>query len=304
MLIRGSTKLHKITRIKLFYSISVWLMKIKERIIFFRVARYIPLRIIEKEKEKEKVKRLDFSDDKIWILWMQGEMNSPPLVQMCIKSVKLNAGGKEVIVLDSNNMKDYISLPDYIWDKYNTSKITNTHFSDIVRAYLLSEYGGYWIDATVFLTKPLIKNSSEFLTLKDSTINPLSVSRGQWTGYFMYCNKGNVLPALLYQSFMNYWRENDKLIDYFFIDYVIRYLSLKNDQVKKMINEAEINGDDRFLLNNIMNKSASEDSTQSIIRSYGVFKLSYKEKYISISNGRKTYYQMVLDNKFLTKIKR
>ncbi|CBL21499.1 Capsular polysaccharide synthesis protein [Ruminococcus sp. SR1/5] len=58
----------------------------------------------------------------------------------------------EVIELNENNLFEYVKLPDKIVNMWKQKKITNANFSDLCRIALLADYGGLWIDATVFLT--------------------------------------------------------------------------------------------------------------------------------------------------------
>ena len=47
---------------------------------------------------------------------------------------------------------EYISFSDVIVQRFNEGKITLTHLSDILRAKLLYQYGGLWLDATYFIS--------------------------------------------------------------------------------------------------------------------------------------------------------
>ena len=60
-----------------------------------------------------------------------------------------------IVILCENNIKDYINLPDHIMKKYFEGKISRTHFSDILRVAILAQYGGLWLDSTVFCTDGL-----------------------------------------------------------------------------------------------------------------------------------------------------
>lgn len=87
----------------------------------------------------------------IWVFWWQGELAMPPVIKECYKSILRNCNGRTVVLLDQNNFKDYITLPDYILRKFYEGVISKTHFSDILRVGLLKEYGGMWIDAAIFV---------------------------------------------------------------------------------------------------------------------------------------------------------
>ena len=90
----------------------------------------------------------------------------PELVKMCFKRLKdtLPADITELHLITFDNYKDYVTFPAHIEQKFKEKKITMTTLSDILRFCLLSEYGGFWIDATVFFTgefpKEFLKNHS------------------------------------------------------------------------------------------------------------------------------------------------
>ena len=96
----------------------------------------------------------DDKNEKIWTIWLQGEDKAPPLVQACFRSVRKNCT-QELVVLDEDSLRKYITLPDVIWEKRKQGKIKNAHFADICRVELLYEYGGIWLDSTGFATAPI-----------------------------------------------------------------------------------------------------------------------------------------------------
>ena len=89
--------------------------------------------------------------EKIYTIWFQGETQAPPIVKSCFASIRRHCS-QELVVLDENTVFDYISLPEAIVDKYRTGKMKPAHFADICRVELLHTYGGYWLDATCFVT--------------------------------------------------------------------------------------------------------------------------------------------------------
>ena len=58
----------------------------------------------------------------------------------------------EIIFIDMNNLSKYVKIPDYMLEKYKKGIISHAHFADIVRIFLLREYGGLWMDTSTFLT--------------------------------------------------------------------------------------------------------------------------------------------------------
>ena len=81
----------------------------------------------------------------IWQCWFQGEENMPNSIKLCLQSIKEFNPDREIILITEKNMNEYIKLPDFIIEKYKKGIISRTHFSDILRLYLLKEYGGVWV---------------------------------------------------------------------------------------------------------------------------------------------------------------
>ena len=69
-------------------------------------------------QETEVIK--DDKNEKIFTIWQQGEENAPELVKSCFRSIRKHCK-QELVVLDDNNIFDYITLPDVIVQKYKES---------------------------------------------------------------------------------------------------------------------------------------------------------------------------------------
>ena len=86
----------------------------------------------------------------VWFCWLQGIESAPPIVKACYKALQENLDGKEIRVVDDNNRKELVQLPDYIERRHDKGQIPHAMFSDLLRLELLIKFGGSWIDATVF----------------------------------------------------------------------------------------------------------------------------------------------------------
>jgi len=94
----------------------------------------------------------------IWQYWGQGAdaPDLPEVVRIGFASVDYFAGDYQVIRLSDTTIRDYIDLPEFVWEKMHTHKAFNrTFFSDLLRVALLATYGGVWLDATILLSAPL-----------------------------------------------------------------------------------------------------------------------------------------------------
>lgn len=170
----------------------------------------------KKERENEEFIG-EFLDRKIWVCWLQGIDNAPPIVKKCFQSLKQNIGNREIVIITRENFTQYVELPDYIISKYEKGIIGNAHFSDILRLKLLITYGGTWIDSTVLTTSNNIPSYMfdddlfVFRTLKPGLDgHPISVSN-----WFITSKQHNEILELTLKLLYTYWERNDSLIDYY-----------------------------------------------------------------------------------------
>lgn len=237
------------------------------------------------------------SNSNIWVCWWQGEEKMPDVVKICYRSIKKMSGKHPVVLITDYNCKDYVKLPQFIWDKYAAGVISRTHLSDILRFYLLKEYGGIWMDITNFITAEIdtfVPVESDFFSYKHIT-SYNNVSRGLWTSYFNASGKGNIIPSYLYESLVNYWRITDKLEDYLLLDFIFK---LGYDHIPAMKNIIDsIKLSDIGNMRKIMNKKWNEKEWKRYFTQAPFHKLSYK-KYINTSTkkGEMTHYAYLLEN--------
>ncbi len=157
--------------------------------------------------------------NKIWICWFQGIENAPELVQKCCLSVKENMLDKEIIVLTSDNIKDYVTFPDYIMEKWKKGVITNTHMTDLLRLELLIKHGGMWLDATVFCSDgkiaPYFFDSDLFFY---QCLKPGRDGHSTYISSWLMSAKTNnkILMATQFLCY-EYWKEHDSMVDYFLL---------------------------------------------------------------------------------------
>ena len=176
--------------------------------------------------------------NKVWVSWMQGMENAPALVQRCYRSLQENLEDKEIILITSENLRDYTDMPSWVLEKYEKGLITHTHFSDLLRLELLCKHGGTWIDSTVFCSGgdiPSYMLDSDlfmFQNLKPgadgSTLNISS-----W--FMTSCANNKVLMAVR-ELLWEYWKKEDRLIDYFLVHhFIMMALEYYKEDWQKMV---------------------------------------------------------------------
>lgn len=240
----------------------------------------------------------------VGICWWQGLDGVPDLVKMCIHSIVRNLPkNAELHVITFENLGQYVTFPDWIIDKFNEGKISMAHLSDILRAGLLYRYGGVWIDATYYMSEPLGQEwfqDGGFLTQRmEHPMWKADISQGRWAGNLLKGEAGNILFRFMLESFYEYWKKQDSLIDYYLIDYVIALAYENLDEVKNMINNCTPSQRDVFGLSICLHKKYNQAYYEHMAKDTQVFKLTYKNV-PPIQNviGEDTFYGYLFKKEF------
>ena len=91
----------------------------------------------------------------IFIYWH--DSNLPNVLKINLKKIKTNNPEYKVVLLNKITYKKYVNFESYNFNFNDKLLNTEAYFSDILRIFLLSEYGGIWIDASLILWKNLNK---------------------------------------------------------------------------------------------------------------------------------------------------
>lgn len=261
----------------------------KKKISSFIEKDFEPL-LNEYRKQKCIVQNVDSNKKMhVWVLWWQGLDCAPDVVRECIRSQQrnLNSEQYEYHLLTENSVWNYVSLSDNIKTKYNNGQITLTHLSDIIRANLLANYGGIWIDATIYMSDSFpeeVRTVSFYSNRKnlDSMNQRKMISSGRWTSYFMKAERGNKLLKFMCDAFELYWEKHNALIDYWLVDYTI-YAAYKNiPAIREEIDLVPYNNQNIFNLFVHRNEPYDEQKFSELTKNTILHKQSYKYYYTKI----------------------
>lgn len=192
------------------------------KVIAGYVKRYLPSGLPEGEA-------LVSGDEKIYSIWFQGEENAPELIKSCFASIRRHCP-QELVVLDAGTISDYITLPVEIVAKFRAGKMKYCHFADICRLELLHRYGGWWIDATCFLTGPVpgwISDQDFFMYMAGRKVH------GNYSfvqNCFIRARKGDYLLEAWRAMILDFWTHEDCRIDHFQHQVMFKVL-VENDPV-------------------------------------------------------------------------
>ena len=81
----------------------------------------------------------------IWVFWGQGFENAPSIIKQCNRQLHYQASKSQnlqVIELDLRNYEKYVQLPKKVIEQFKSGSLSIVNFSDILRSFLLRDYGG------------------------------------------------------------------------------------------------------------------------------------------------------------------
>ena len=193
----------------------------------------------------------------IWQLWWQGEEQMPDIVRICTDSIRRRNPDRAYILLTGKNLDDYIELPEFIRKKHADGIISTTLMSDIIRLYLLTEYGGTWIDATVYMSNSMpqeiakspffiFKNLS-WLQLGTTPLSPKNLREildGRsnpyhgFSSWFIHAKRGNRYLCKILAMLLSFLNENNEQIDYFIFHYLGTWALFGDDESRLIFDKS------------------------------------------------------------------
>jgi hypothetical protein len=228
-------------------------------------------------------------------MWLQGINNAPQVVQMCINSMKKNLNGNDLIILDENNIDDYISIPWDVKKKFEDGVFTKTLLSDIVRCSLLAENGGLWLDATVFVSKPIVDNikTTPFFTVVRNEAKELDISNK--ISPFLIGGSDKKLFCFMRDMLYEYVRSENDLINYLLIENIFSIACEKDSKIKECVDILFDNKQDVLGLEKILEKPYKKEELNNILGQATFHKLSWKKKTLTqTKNMQDTVYGFLI----------
>ena len=218
----------------------------------------------------------------VWSMWLQGQDNAPEIVKVCLASIQQHCGTHLFTVITSDNLSSYISLPGYIHDRLKAGGMRVAHFSDVVRMSLLAEYGGLWLDATIFAAAEIPEDifTSEYYTVKHE-LNPSdrNVSLQRWTTYLQAAHKNNPLCRFVRDMMLEYWREHTTFIDYVMMDYFFALAYEDLPECRSILDSVPVNNNRIEEMRPLLGSKWDAGTYEELTRETIFFKLTYKQDF-------------------------
>lgn len=240
----------------------------------------------------------------IWTCWWQGEKEMPAMVKACINHNRnvLSSEELEFIVIDEENAKDFIDIPEFIIKKYDDGLINKAWYSDILRWGLLATYGGVWIDTTFYLTREAADDyryllhmpfyTQRFQTAEESPHEP---SRGKWCNGFLAGKKESIIFSFVYESLLHFWEKYDYPADYVFLDYIVWAGYSSIPEFAALIDNVPANNTEFWNMVAKMNEPYDPVVFQNDMRRNELYKFPYRGNLMTVTkDGVLTNYGYIL----------
>ena len=257
---------------------------------------------IDKSSDERKETTTEFPNI-IWTMWQQGEAQMPETVRASMKTIKdfAERNGCEFILLTNENLVDFIDIPTDIIEKYKRKELTAAHYSDIIRFSLLYQYGGIWMDATLFVspyaTVDMFKG--DFFSLNHPPIHADEIERAigdfKWSSFFLAGKKEKSYFKHIRDLYIYFIRKYPVFIHYLMLDYFILSEYKLNDEFKDLVDELPVlaPAERVWFLRDHANDIFDENVWTEVLKTTPIMKTTYKinpEKLIPQSYLYKFFY--------------
>ena len=224
----------------------------------------------------------------IWTMWQQGEAQMPETVKASMKTIKdfAKRNSCEFYLLTDENLADFINIPTDITEKYKKKELSAAHYSDIVRFSLLYQYGGIWMDATLFVSSYATAEMFEgvFFSLYHPPLDTNKMERTicdyKWSGFFLAGQKGKPYFKHIRDLYLYYVRKYPVFIHYLMMDYFILSEYESNHEFKELVDRLPIlaPAERVWFLRDHAHDLFDEKEWEEVLKTTPILKTTYKNK--------------------------
>ena len=237
---------------------------------------------------------------KIFVLWLQGIQEAPDLVKICVNSILRNCNGHEVVLLNENNITDWIDpIPSEIDKKFKKGIFPIQLKSDYIRLALLEKYNCLWLDSTIFVSQPIDDSifKQDFYTVirKEEKHSDLTNKISTFVLGGNNSLRSQSLFSFVKRIFSEYLLSEDELINYFLIENIFS-IAIKNTKwLRDDIYQYDINKKNILGLVKKMNSAIDKNEYKKFIQNNTFNKLNHRIEYsLFDKTGKETYYNHLL----------
>lgn len=232
----------------------------------------------------------------VWVFWWQGDKALPYPLDICINSIKEQINNREVYVVTSDNITEFIEVPNFMMRKVEKGDMSYAHFADYIRICLLEKYGGLWIDSAFFLVDNIGDkiNGYRFYSIKHGGLRPWVASYDLWSIGLLACAPHYRLMRIMKGLFEAYWSREKVEIAYLFSDYMISLVYDLDAEFRRDIEAIPDNNKDCFVMHEIGDEIVNVDKLNKLTSDNDLFQLTYKKVWKMKKNGEDTFFSALI----------
>lgn len=237
----------------------------------------------------------------VWCCWWQGKENMPELVQMCNRQLQqmIPPDIARLHIITLENYREYVEIPELIIQKFEKRKITMTTMSDILRFQLLGNYGGFWVDSTVYISGKIPQDFFEgryfSQKMEDTADWPREACKGRWCGFLMAGPSHHVIFEYMNAAFQTWWEKYDDIVDYVLIDYLLLSGYKGIPAIRAAVDHVKANNEHVFRMYGLLNEPYTRELYHRLTKDTVFHKLTYKMDLHKITDSSdETLYQYLL----------
>jgi hypothetical protein len=211
----------------------------------------------------------------IWSCWLQGREAAPHLVKRCFSSWERENPGWHFRCLDAGSIERYVDLKGIV--DLQSQSLTAASLSDIVRILLLHEFGGVWVDATLFCNRPLDEWLPNVMTERFFAFAEPAPDR-LVSSWFLSAVPDNYLVSNWCRRTIEYWSNRGKTEDYFWFHHLFGEMYSADETAAKAwsrVPKISADGPHALQLGGLMYRSQT-DVIESVDWTTPVFKLTHR----------------------------
>ena len=222
----------------------------------------------------------------IWTMWQQGESQMPETVKASVKTIKdfAKRNSCEFHLLTDKNLESFVNIPKDITEKYKKKELSAAHYSDIVRFSLLYQYGGIWMDATLFVSPYATAEIFEgkFFSLNHPPLDTNKMERTicdyKWSGFFLAGQKGGPHFKHIRDLYIYYVRKYPIFIHYLMMDYFILSEYNSNPGFRTLVDKLPVleTAERMWFLREHADKLFDENEWAEVLEMTPIMKTTYK----------------------------
>lgn len=174
----------------------------------------------------------------LFMIWLQKDM--PEIVRYCIDTCIQHCCGYEFCLITDDNVREYIDIPQYIYDAYISNKICSADYSDYIRIKLLEMYNGIYFDATTLFIANIDERvmSLPYWSIKGNyqkNTYPIAMLNFNFGQIYALGGYDNTYYSYVRQMLDYYYSNHQYCFSYYMVYYFFQYVYSTNKKIKQFV---------------------------------------------------------------------